>query len=288
MTATTLGSEQARAAAGGPPPGLLLGGGIVALAALIAVAGPLLAPHDPLGQDLALRFRSPEAAHLLGTDGLGRDILSRLIEGTRLSLLVAVLSTVIAVGLGAGLGLIGAGFGGPVGAVVFGAVDIVRALPSMLLALCLMVALGIGMGSLIFAIGLSFAPHFARITRTVYLREAGAGYVAAATVLGAGRLRLLLRHVLPNVTGALLTQIAIVIPRAITTESVLSFFGLGADPATPTWGRMIADAVPFVERAPHAVGFPIAALALTTLGFALLGDHIRRRFDPLRHVRQLG
>jgi ABC-type dipeptide/oligopeptide/nickel transport system permease subunit len=165
---------------------------------------------------------------------------------------------------------------------VFGAFDMVRAMPSILLALTLMVALGIGIWPLILALGVAYAPHMALVARAAWRRESSAGYVAAAKVMGAPPLATIWRHVLPNIGGALVTQAAIIMPRAITTESVLSFFGLGVSPETPSWGRMISGAARFAESAPHAVLAPVLALCVVTLGFALLGDRLRLALDPLR------
>lgn len=258
---------------------------LVALLAAVALAAPWLMPFDPLAQDLAARNVPPAPPHLLGRDHLGRDVLSRLILGTRLSLGVAAGATLVALVLGAGLGLAAAALGTATERAVFALFDVVRALPSVLLALALLVALGVGAGPVMLALGVAFAPLLAEVARAAWRREQAAGYVAAARVLGAPRLAVLARHVAPNIAGSLVTQAAIVLPRAITSESVLSFFGLGVSPETPTWGRMIAAAVPYIERAPHAVVAPVAALSLATLAFALAGDRLRRDLDPLRGAR---
>ncbi len=255
---------------------------ILAVAVLVAVLGPSLVPHDPLAQALAARNAPPDAVHWLGRDHLGRDIAARLAAGTRISLLVALGATLLSVVLGAGLGLVAEATGRWASFAVFGAFDMVRALPSILLALTLMVALGVGTAPLVLALGIAFAPHMAMVARAAWRRETASGYVAAARVMGAAKLATLGRHILPNIAGALVTQAAIVVPRAITTESVLSFFGLGLAPETPSWGRMISGAARFAESAPHAVLAPVAALCVVTLGFALVGDRLRLALDPLR------
>lgn len=260
--------------------------GLVLPAVLLAVlAAPLLAQFDPLAQELSARNMPPSLAHPLGRDHLGRDVLSRLLDGTRLSLLLALGSAGIALALGAGLGLVALALGRWTEVLVFSALDLVRAMPSVLLALALLVAFGVGLGPVMLALGIAYAPIMAAVARGVWHREQSSGYVAAARVMGAGRLAILRRHVAPNVVGALVTQAAIVLPRAVTTESVLSFFGLGVSPETPTWGRMIAAAVPTVERAPHALAAPVIALSLATLGLTLAGDRLRLRLDPLRASR---
>lgn len=276
-------------AAGGAGARLDAGGRIGAfllLSALVAaLLGPALLAADPLVQNLAARNQWPSAAYLLGTDSLGRDILARLIAGARVTLGVATVATLVAATLGAGGALLALALGRVAEEIVFGIVDMIRAMPSILLALVLMIALGIGTTALIAALGLAYAPFFARVARAAYRREHGMGYVEAAWTMGVGRTAILRRHILPNVAGALITQAAIVFPRAITSESVLSFFGLGAEPSMPTWGRMIADAIPYVERAPLALAFPVAALTLTTLATILLGDWLRRAIDPLAEMR---
>lgn len=262
--------------------GVTVGAAILGLALLFALFGPGLVPHDPLVQELAARNAPPDALHWLGRDHLGRDILARLAAGTRISLAVALGATLLALLLGAGLGLVAEALGRWPSFLVFGAFDMVRAMPSILLALTLMVALGIGIWPLILALGVAYAPHMALVARAAWRRESSAGYVAAARVMGAPPLATIWRHVLPNIAGALVTQAAIIMPRAITTESVLSFFGLGVSPETPSWGRMISGAARFAEAAPHAVLAPVLALCVVTLGFALLGDRLRLALDPLR------
>lgn len=264
---------------------LVLGCAVLGAVLAFALLGPTVLPHDALAQQVAARNAPPDALHWLGRDHLGRDILARLAEGARISLSVALGATLLALVLGAGIGLLAEAAGRLPGSLVFGAFDAVRALPSILLALTLMVALGAGTGPLVLALGIAYAPHLAAVARAAWRREAASGYVAAARVLGASRIETLRRHVLPNIAGALVTQAAIVMPRAITTESVLSFFGLGVSPETPSWGRMIAGATRFAEAAPHAVAAPVAALCLVTIGFALLGDGLRLRLDPLRRGR---
>lgn len=261
--------------------------GAVLLAIVLAAAliGPALLSVDPLAQNLAARNQGPGPAAWLGTDSLGRDVLSRLVAGTRVTLAVATGATFVALVLGAGGALLALALGRVAEAIAFGVVDLIRAMPSILLALVLMIALGVGTPALVTALGLAYAPFFARIARAAWRREQASGYVEAAWTMGVGRVATLRRHVLPNVAGALVTQAAIVLPRAITSEAVLSFFGLGAEPSMPTWGRMIADAIPFVERAPLVLGFPVLALTLTTLATILLGDWLRRALDPLAELR---
>ena len=255
---------------------------------LAAVIGPLLLSQDPYAQDLLARNQAPSAEHWLGTDNFGRDILARIIAGTRSTLIVAFLSGAIALAGGAGLGLAACSAGGLVRAMVYMAFDMIRTLPAILLSLAMMVALGVGTQSVILAVGISFMPLFGYVSRAAYEHEINAGYVRAARVLGVPGPTILWRHIFPNIAGTLLTQLAIVVPRAIVIESVLSFFGLGVAPDVPTWGRIIAIAVPYAEQAPASLLFPVLALALTSLSLSLVGSQLRRRFDPLAQMRPAG
>lgn len=256
----------------------------LAAAALLLTAAllPLVVGGDPLAQDLTARNRVPDAAHWLGFDHLGRDVLLRLLHGTLLSLTVAAAATALALLLGAGLGLLAMAIGGWAQALAYGAFDLVRAMPSILLALTLLTALGPGLGSVAIALGIAYAPQLAEVARAVCRREQATDYVAASVVSGATKLSTLRVHLLPNIAGALVTQCMLILPRAVTTESVLSFFGVGAAPEMATWGRMIADATRHAERAPHALLAPVSALALATLLLALAGDRLRLLLDPLR------
>ena len=258
-----------------------IGLAITLIAAVVALVEPWLSPLDPLAP-VGRRLLPPSLDHLLGLDALGRDVVSRLVTGTQLSLAVGLAATLLAFALGAGLGLVACAVGGPAAGFFLGAMDLLRTLPSILLALVLVAAIGTGTGPVTVALGLAFAPVFARVARAGYLREISSGYVAAARGLGASRLRLVLVHAAPNLAGPLVTQTAIILPRVITKEAVLSFFGVGAAPEAPTWGRLIAEGTRFVERAPHLVLAPVLTLAIVTLGLSLLGDAARRRLDPNR------
>lgn len=261
-----------------------IGAGIVTLAVLVALFCPLLYTHDPYAQDFAEMSAAPSAGHLLGTDEIGQDVLSRLLLGCRLSLLFGLLAAFVAVALGGLVGLAAVAIGGLVEYLLFAVIDLIRAMPGVLFALAMVAALEPGTLSVILALGVSFAPIFARIVAATYRREAAQGYVAAARCFGASRLRTAFRHILPNLGGALITQFVIVLPRCIVSESVLSFLGLGVSPDTPTWGRMIASGALTLEEAPYAVLAPVVALSLLTLGLAMLGDGARRGYDPLRRM----
>lgn len=261
---------------------LVLSLAVVFVVVATALAAPWLTGNSPLDQDLLQINKGPSADFPLGTDHLGRDVFARLLYGARSTIGISLAGTGIAFAIGAGLGLLALTFGRWPSAILFSAIDLVRALPGTLLALLLIVGLGSGAGPLVLALGISFAPLVAYVTRATYLREASRDYVQAASSFCGGRLHILKRHILPNISGALVTQAAIILPRCIVTESVLSFLGVGSSPDAPTWGRMIADSSRFVERAPHAILVPLVALVLLTLSLSTIGNHLRRHLDPVR------
>ena len=248
---------------------------------LIAGFGPWLMTHDPQSYSYFLN-ELPSSGHWLGTDDTGQDIYSRLILGTRLSLGVGAAAALVALSIGAGLAIIAMALGPWAESIVFAIVDLIRALPGVLFALALIVALEPGVSSVVLALGMGFSPYFARITKATYDQEMARPYTQAAKVLGASPLRVALRHVAPNIAGALITQFTIILPRCIVSEAVLSFLGLGVSPEVPTWGRMISSAVPYIEEAPHTALIPILALSVLTFALAMIGDELRRRFDPSR------
>jgi ABC-type dipeptide/oligopeptide/nickel transport system permease subunit len=237
-----------------------------------------------MAQDLMNLNAPPDARHWLGADHLGRDVLARLAAGARLTLLTGVGGAAIAFLLGGALALTALAFGDPWRTLVYGAFDLLRALPGILVAILLVAALTPGPWAVMLALGLTFAPTVAEVVRAAYVRESAADYVAAARVFGLSRLAVTWRHVLPNIAGTLLTMAAIILPRCIVTESVLSFLGLGGSPAVPSWGRMIADATQFAEDAPHAVAAPVLALSLFTLALSVLGARLRQLADPLQRA----
>ncbi|MDR3495442.1 MAG: ABC transporter permease [Ancalomicrobiaceae bacterium] len=271
-----------RAAGSFVAPGTLVALVAVIVILLAAAGAPILSDQSPLDQDLTAMNGGPTAEHLLGTDNLGRDVLVRLLWGARTTLVVGALGTALAFALGAGVGLMAIVAGRLTEMLWFAVIDLIRALPATLLGVLLIVALGSGTVPVIIALGLSFSPLVALVVRTAHAREVARDYVAAAASFGGGRLHVLVHHILPNLIGTLVTQGAIVLPRCIVTESVLSFLGLGSSPDEPTWGRMIADASRFIEQAPHAILAPVIALIVLTTALSVLGDQLRRRLDPTR------
>ena len=258
----------------------LMGAAIVLLLVAVAVAAPALAPADPDLQDLARRLAPPSAAHWLGTDELGRDILARLLYGSRvtLSVVVAIGATVplagLAVGCAAGF------FGGIVDSVLMRTADVFLAFPRLILALALVAAMGPGIGHAALAIALAAWPPYARLARAETLGVRGRDFIAAARLSGAGPFRLLLRHVAPLCLPSLIVRASLDMAGVILTAAGLGFLGLGAAPPTAEWGAMIATGRRFMLDQWWVAAAPGAAIALATLGFNLLGEGLRDLLDP--------
>ena len=258
----------------------LLGGGIVGLAILLGVLAPWLAPADPLRQDVAHLMEPPSRAHALGTDELGRDVLSRLIFGAQVSLEVGIISVGVAVVLGTGLGLLTGYRLGWLDEIAMRVMDALYAFPTLILAIALVAALGPNIVDAMIAIAVVSFPRFARLVRSQVLSVRERDFVQAARVVGAGDGRILVSHILPNVLGVIAVQGALTMAFAILTEANLSFLGLSARPPTPTWGSMLRSGYPLLETAPWLALAPGALITLVVLGFSLLGDGIRDWLDP--------
>ena len=253
---------------------------------LLAIFAPLIAPHDPTNQARDALLVPPVWAeggssnYLLGTDAIGRDILSRLLFGARFSLFIGLVVVTIALVGGIALGLIAGFFGGWVDSVIMRVMDVVLAFPSLLLALVLVAILGPGLTNAMIAIALVLQPHFARLTRAAVMAEKNREYVMAARVAGASKLRLMFRTILPNCLGPLIVQGTLSFSNAILDAAALGFLGMGAQPPTPEWGTMLAEAREFILRAPWVVTFPGIAILITVLAINLVGDGLRDALDP--------
>ena len=258
----------------------ILGMVIMVLFLLTALFAPLLAPYDPIVQTLRDRRQPPSREHLLGTDDLGRDILSRIIFGTRKSLQVGVLSVTLAILVGAFIGALAGYLGGWFDTLLMRLMDILMAFPSLLLAIAIVTILGPGLLNMLYAIAIVSIPVYARIVRASVLSVKSEDYILAAHALGTRGSRVLLRHVLPNCLTPLIVQGTLGIGTAILDAAGLSFLGLGAQPPTPEWGAMLGQGRYAVFSAPHIVIFPGVAIMLTVLGFNLLGDGLRDALDP--------
>jgi peptide/nickel transport system permease protein len=262
---------------------ILLGGGFILMLFLAALLAPLLSPFDPLEQDLMLATMGPgqEPGRWLGTDSLGRDVLSRLIHGARIALTVAVVAAVLACLLGTALGLLAGYFGGWTDAVISRLIDIWMAFPPVLLSILLVAVLGSGLHSVIAAIVVVDWTRFARVVRAETLQQARLEYAEAASALGMGRMAILLREILPNVLPVVLVLLTLEMGIAVIVEAILSFVGLSVSTDTPTWGGMIAEGRQIIYQAWWVLVFPLVTLFLTVLAFNQLGDGLRQWLDPM-------
>jgi peptide/nickel transport system permease protein len=256
--------------------------GAVVLLALVAIAilAPLIAPHDPDAIDASRILAAPNLAHPFGSDALGRDVLSRVIFAYRVSLSVAVGSVVLAFVIGVPLGLLAGYHGGWIDMLIMRPIDMLLALPALLLAVALIAILGPGSLIALLAIAVIYIPILARVVRSSTLVVSSQTYVEGARARGSSSLRILARHVLPNALGPAIVQATVLMGFALQIEAALSFLGLGAQPPTPSLGVMLADGRDVLTRAPWAEIFPGLAIAITVLAFNLLGDGLRRRLDP--------
>ncbi|WP_156510357.1 ABC transporter permease subunit [Labrenzia sp. OB1] len=266
--------------------GAVLGLMVFSLLVLVAIFAPFVAPHNP---DVQYRdsFLVPpvweeggKAAFLLGTDAVGRDMLSRLIFGARFSLFIGVVVVSIALVGGIVLGLIAGYVRGAVDTFIMRVMDIILAFPSLLLALVLVAILGPGLVNAMIAIALVLQPHFVRLTRAAVMAERSRDYVVAAKVAGAGHFRLMFKTILPNCLAPLIVQATLSFSNAILDAAALGFLGMGAQPPTPEWGTMLAEAREFILRAWWVVTFPGLAILITVLAINLVGDGLRDALDP--------
>ncbi|MBX9613852.1 MAG: ABC transporter permease subunit [Burkholderiales bacterium] len=259
---------------------------VVGLLLLTALFAPWLAPHPPNATNSQVFLQPPmwqaggSATYWLGTDAIGRDILSRLIHGARLSLSIGLAVVLISIAVGIALGLI-AGFArGVVEIAIMRLMDIILTLPSLLLAIVIVAILGPGLMNAMLAVAIVVLPHYVRITRAAVITEVSRDYVTAARVSGAGTLRLMFSEVLPNCAAPLIVQASLGVSTAILDAAALGFLGLGAQPPSPEWGTMLADAREFVMRAWWVVTFPGLMILMAVLAFNLLGDGLRDALDP--------
>lgn len=256
---------------------------VIAIVVVGAVAAPLLAPYDPNRQSLRERLQPPSETHLLGTDALGRDQLSRLLYGARVSLLVGVVATAIAGVLGGLMGLVAGYYGGVLDNLLMRLIDILMAFPMLLLAIVFLAMLGERFGGLVnimVAVGIASTPHFARLIRGQVLAIREVDYVEAARALGSSAARLMGRHILLNSLSPLIVFATLRVATVILTEAGLSFLGLGVQAPTATWGGMIADGTRYLQRAPWMSLVPGIAIVVTVLAFNLFGDGLRDALDP--------
>ncbi|MBD9389799.1 peptide/nickel transport system permease protein [Rhizobium sp. BIGb0125] len=252
----------------------------VTLLCLLAIAAPLIAPYAPNAIAPANRLMDPSLQHILGTDHLGRDILSRLIYGARIALGISL--SVIAISLTAGvvLGIVAALSPRPVDLLIVGIFDVVTSFPSIILALALVAVFGPGLGNVVLLVSIVFIPHFGRVARSQTITLRNSPFIEAEKVLGAQTWRIILHHVIPNIIGPIFVLACMDIPVVITIEAGLSFLGLGVRPPLASWGNLLNDGYVYLDQSPWLATFSGISLILATLGFALLGEALRDTLDP--------
>jgi peptide/nickel transport system permease protein len=258
----------------------LIGLGIVVALLLVAAFAPLLAPYDPFAQDLDRRLVAPSAAHLLGTDELGRDIASRIVFGARITLLIVLLVALIAAPLGLLVGTVAGYLGGWTDVVLMRLTDVFLSFPGLILALAFVAALGSGLENAIIAIALTAWPPIARLARAETLTVRRADYIAAVRLAGASNLRIIVRHVMPICIPSVIVRITLNMAGIILTAAGLGFLGLGAQPPSPEWGAMLSTGRQYMLGSWWLAAMPGLAILVVSLGFNLLGDALRDLMDP--------
>lgn len=253
---------------------------IILIFTFIAAFAPFLSPYDPLKVNMGERLKSPGRLHLLGTDHLGRDILSRVIWGARISIMVGLISVGLAMVIGIILGVISGYAGGTTDMLVMRFIDILLSFPLILLAIMLIAFFGSNLTNLMLAVGLSMAPRFTRIVRAATLAVKENEFIQAVSALGAKNLRIYFRHILPNITSSIIVTASLYIATAILIESNLSYLGLGIKPPEPTWGSIINDGRKVLREAPWISLFSGFAIMINVMGFNLFGDGLRDALDP--------
>jgi peptide/nickel transport system permease protein len=262
--------------------GAMVGLGVVLFFIALAVLAPWIAPYDPLATSWSAVRKAPSAAHLFGTDEIGRDVLARVIWGARASLLAGVVSVSISLALGVPIGLTAGYLGGWVDGILMRVIDAMLACPFLILAIALAAFLGPSLSNAMIAIGISATPIFVRLTRAQVLAAKVEDYVEAARAVGNPHRRIVLRHILPNILAPIMVQATLAIAAAIIAEASLSFLGLGQQPPAPSWGSMLNTAKNFLSQAPWMALWPGLAIFSVVLAFNLLGDGLRDALDP-RH-----
>jgi len=261
-------------------PASVVGGVIVIVFVALALGAPWIVRTDPTATDCSQIRKAPSVAHPFGTDDLGRDMLARVVWGSRVSMQAGVFSILLAIAVGVPLGLVAGYYRGALDQVVMRLTDAWLAFPFLILAIGLVTIMGPSLTNATIAIGLGATPTYIRLTRGLVLATAAEDYVQGARALGARDLRLMARHILPNIFSSLLVQATVAIPIAIIAEAVLSFLGLGVQPPTPSWGTMLNAAQQFLESAPWMAWWPGLAIFVLTLSFNVAGDGLRDLLDP--------
>ena len=260
----------------------MLGLALMSAILLLAVFADVIADYDTkvVGMNMAERLQTPSAKHWFGTDGYGRDVFARIIHGSRLSLSLSIISMLIAVAVGSMIGAISGYFGGRVDDVLMRLMDMLLAIPPMLMSISIVAALGRSMANLMLALALAYMPVFARVIRSSILSVKDQEFVEAARACGTSDARIILRHIIPNAVGPIIVQATLAMGSSILTISSLSFMGLGIQPPQPEWGTMLYEGRDLIRTSPYLVIFPGAAIAVSVLSLNLLGDGLRDALDP--------
>ncbi|QBE50212.1 ABC transporter permease [Leucobacter triazinivorans] len=274
------GGTAARASRRRLSPTLIIGLVLIGLVAVAALVSFVWTPYDPVQADPAARLQGSSLAHLMGTDKYGRDVFSAMLYGARITLFVGVISVGIAIVIGTPLGILAGIRGGWIEEVIMRASDIALAFPALLLAIMFSAVFGASTLTAMVAIGIATVPGFARVARSGTLQVMTTEYVLAARAASQSRFRIAVRHVLPNIVGMVVVQSSVSFALAVLAEAGLSFLGLGTPPPTPSWGRMLQESQQFLGTEPMLAVWPGVAIAIAVMGFNLLGDGLRDRFDP--------
>nr|WP_260472000.1 nickel transporter permease [Bacillus sp. HMF5848] len=258
----------------------MVGATIVLIFVILALLAPFIAPHDPIEIKIQNKLQPPSSEYWLGTDDKGRDILSRLLYGSRISLTVGVLSTVLGAIVGIILGIVAGYYGRWIDSLIMRITDVLLAFPGILLALAIVSILGASTLNVIIAVAFFAVPTFARIVRGSTLSVKKLEYVDAIRAMGASDLRIIAKHILPNILSPIIVQATLYIASAIIIASALSFLGMGTKPPTPEWGTMLSQGRSYIAQAPHVTLFPGLAILLVVIGFNMFGDGLRDALDP--------
>ena len=260
----------------------MLGLALMSAILLLAVFADVIADYDTkvVGMNMAERLQTPSAKHWFGTDGYGRDVFARIIHGSRLSLSLSIISMLIAVAVGSMIGAISGYFGGRVDDVLMRLMDMLLAIPPMLMSISIVAALGRSMANLMLALALAYMPVLARVIRSSILSVKDQEFVEAARACGTSDARIILRHIIPNAVGPIIVQATLAMGSSILTISSLSFMGMGIQPPQPEWGTMLYEGRDLIRTSPYLVIFPGAAIAVSVLSLNLLGDGLRDALDP--------
>lgn len=258
----------------------MVGGFLILFFIVVSIIGPFITPYDPDTQIIVNKLAPPSADHWLGTDHLGRDIFSRIIHGMKLTLYIGFFSVILGATVGILLGIISGYYGGRTDTIIMRLMDVLLAFPGILLALAIVSVLGASLNNVIIAVAVFSVPVFARIVRGSTMAVRNLEYIDAVKVLGASDIRIIFKHILPNVASPLIVQATLNIATAILAASGLSFLGLGAQPPIPEWGAMLSDGRNYMYNAPHVAFFPGIAIVIVVLAFNILGDGLRDALDP--------